>query len=142
MVLLSLQRPLFYYDMKRLILTLFLFAAVAEASEAKTVLHSLDSLEIGGGGNGMGGGSRAPIINDLQVSAVSLFGIVYLIVTVQSNLGMMDFSITNLDTGEYLEGEFNAQSGSYPIPISNSPGHYRALFTLTDGRYYEKEFIL
>ena len=63
------------------------------------------------------GGRNLPI-NDLQVSVLDFFGTKLLIVTVQSNLGTVDFSITNHNTGEYLDGELNAQPGSYPmLPI-------------------------
>ena len=101
-----------------------------------------DSLDfIGSGPSGTGGG-RSITTNELRVEYVNLFGNGFLIVTVQSDLGLVDFIVTNNDTGEYLVGEFNARSGSYPIPISNSPGHYRAVFMLPDGRFYEKEFTL
>ena len=66
----------------------------------------------------MGGGNKSPRINDLQVSVLDFLGTKLLVVTVQSNLGMVDFTITNHNTGEYLDGELNAQPGSYPmLPI-------------------------
>ena len=88
-----------------------------------------------------GGGRNLPI-NDLQVSVLDFFGTKLLIVTVQSNLGTVDFSITNHNTGEYLDGELNAQPGSYPIPISGSSGNYTALFVLPDGRRIERVFVI
>lgn len=89
-----------------------------------------------------GGGNKSPRINDLQISVLDFLGTKLLVVTVQSNLGMVDFTITNHNTGEYLDGELNAQPGSYPIPISGTRGNYSAVFTLSGGRRYEKEFIL
>ena len=59
---------------------------------------------------------------------------VYVLVTVTQNLGQVEFNITNSSTGEYLDGEFNALPGSYPIPISGSPGFYTITFILPDGR--------
>ena len=88
------------------------------------------------------GGNKSLTINDLRVEFVNLFGNVFLVVTVQSNLGRIDFEVTNLDTGEYIEGELNAQPGSYPIPLSGSSGNYTALFILPDGRRVEREFVI
>lgn len=88
------------------------------------------------------GGGRSQFTNDLQVFLLDFFSTKLLIVTVQSNLGTVDFSITNHNTGEYLDGELNAQPGSYPIPISGSSGNYTALFVLPDGRRVEREFVI
>ena len=126
--------------MKRFILTSFLLVAFLATAEASSVMVAPnDSLDFIGSGTG---GGRSITTNELRVEYVNLFGNGFLIVTVQSDLGLVDFIVTNNDTGEYLVGEFNARSGSYPIPISNSPGHYRAVFMLPDGRFYEKEFTL
>ena len=88
-----------------------------------------------------GGGRNLPV-NDLQVSVLDFLGTKLIVVTVQSNLGTVDFTITNHNTGEYLDGELNAQPGSYPIPISGSSGNYTALFILPDGRRIEREFVI
>lgn len=85
------------------------------------------------GGDPWGGG-RGFIINELRASIVSFGGNVYVVVTVLQNLGQMDFHITNTSTGEYLDGEFNALPGTYPIPISGTPGYYTIAFILPDGR--------
>ena len=127
---------------KHFILRVLAFAAIALAGIShESTAQDSDSLFVEGGGSGTGGG-RSITTNELRVEYVNLFGNGFLIVTVQSDLGLVDFIVTNNDTGEYLVGEFNARSGSYPIPISNSPGHYRAVFMLPDGRFYEKEFTL
>lgn len=128
--------------MKRFLLVCVLTAVAAVSAKASiNIVAPSDSIDLIGGGSGTGGGRNLPI-NDLQVSVLDFFGTKLLIVTVQSNLGTVDFSITNHNTGEYLDGELNAQPGSYPIPISGTRGNYSAVFTLSGGRRYEKEFIL
>ena len=97
---------------------------------------------IGGDGSGMGGGPRTLQISELQACVISLFGDYYIVVTVTQNLGQVEFTITNSSTGEYLDGEFNALPGSYPIPISGTPGYYMVLFTLLDGRSCYGSFVL
>ena len=128
--------------MKRFLLVCVLTAVAAVSAKASiNIVAPSDSIDLIGGGSGTGGGRNLPI-NDLQVSVLDFFGTKLLIVTVQSNLGTVDFSITNHNTGEYLDGELNAQPGSYPIPISGTRGNYSAVFTLSGGRRYENEFIL
>ena len=119
---------------KHFILKVIAVAAIALAGVSyESTAQPLDSLFVEGGGSGTGGGRNLPI-NDLQVSVLDFFGTKLLIVTVQSNLGTVDFCITNTSTGEYLDGEFNALPGSYPIPISGTPGYYTISFILPDGR--------
>ena len=89
---------------------------------------------IGGDGSGMGGGPRTLQISELQACVISRFGDYYIVVTVTQNLGTVDYCVANSSTGEYLDGEFNALPGSYPIPISGSPGYYTIAFILPDGR--------
>ena len=120
---------------KHFILKVIAVAAIALAGVSyESTAQPLDSLFVEGGGSGTGGGGRNLPINDLQVSVLDFFGTKLLIVTVQSNLGTVDFCITNTSTGEYLDGEFNALPGSYPIPISGTPGYYTISFILPDGR--------
>ena len=127
---------------KHFILKVLAVAAIALAGVSyESTAQPLDSLFVEGGGSGTGGGRNLPI-NDLQVYVLDFLGTKLLVVTVQSNLGTVDFTITNQNTGEYLDGELNAQPGSYPIPISGTRGNYSAVFTLSGGRRYEKEFIL
>ena len=129
--------------MKRFLLVCVLTAVAAVSAKASiNIVAPSDSIDLIGGGSGTGGGGRNLPINDLQVSVLDFFGTKLVVVTVQSNLGMVDFSITNHNTGEYLDGEFNAQPGSYPIPISGSSGNYTALFILPDGRRLEREFVI
>ncbi len=54
----------------------------------------------------------------------------------------MEYSITNTSTGWYIDDEFNAVPGSYPIPISGSPGFYTISFILPDGRSCNGTFEL
>lgn len=128
--------------MKRLFF-ICVFTAVAAVSAKASVemVAPIDSLDYIGGNTGTGGG-RNLSVNDLQVSVLDFLGTKLLIITVQSNLGTVDFTITNHNTGEYLDGELNAQPGSYPIPISGSSGNYTALFVLPDGRRVEREFVI
>ena len=120
--------------MKRFLLVCVLTAVAAVSAKASiNIVAPSDSIDLIGGGSGTGGGRNLPI-NDLQVSVLDFFGTKLLIVTVQSNLGTVDFCITNTSTGEYLDGEFNALPGSYPIPISGTPGYYTISFILPDGR--------
>lgn len=107
--------------------------AIVSAS-AKEVVAPIDTSDFSGPGIGWGGGDRSLAINELRASVVSFGGNVYVVVTVLQNLGQMDFHITNTSTGEYLDGEFNALQGTYPIPISGSPGYYTIAFILPDGR--------
>lgn len=81
-----------------------------------------------------GGGPRGLNISELRARIVSFGDNVYVVVTVLQDLGQMEYSITNTSTGWYLDGEFNAVPGSYPIPISGTLGYYTVLFTLPDGR--------
>ena len=124
--------------MKKVILTIFLAFTAAVYAGAATPTAARDTSQvipiIGGDGSGLGGGPRSLQISGLQACVVSLFGDYYIVVTVTQNLGMVEFVVTNTTTGEYLDGEFNALPGSYPIPISGSPGYYTVLFTLPDGR--------
>ena len=80
------------------------------------------------------GGARGLNISELRARIVSLGDNVYVVVTVLQDLGQMEYSITNTSTGWYLDGEFNTVPGSYPIPISGSPGFYAISFILPDGR--------
>ena len=82
----------------------------------------------------MGGGPRSLFISELRACIVSLGDNVYVVVTVLQDLGQMEYSITNTSTGWYIDDEFNAVPGSYPIPISGSPGFYTISFILPDGR--------
>lgn len=128
--------------MKRFLLVCVFTAVAAVSAKASIgVVAPSDSIDLIGGGSGTGGG-RSQFTNDLQVFVLDFFSTKLLVVTVQSNLGMVDFTITNHNTGEYLDGEFNAQPGSYPIPISGSSGNYTALFILPDGRRVEREFVI
>lgn len=81
-----------------------------------------------------GGGDRSLIISELRACIVSFGDNVYVVVTVFQDLGQMEYSITNTSTGWYIDDEFNAVPGSYPIPISGSPGFYTISFILPDGR--------
>ena len=82
----------------------------------------------------VGGGPRSLSINELRAYVVSFGDNVYVVVTVLQDLGQMEYSITNTSTGWYIDDEFNAVPGSYPIPISGSPGFYTISFILPDGR--------
>ena len=127
---------------RRLFLSILVVVAFVTTSKwCNLDAQDLDSIIFSGGGS-WGGGNKSPGINDLQISVLNFLGTKLLVVTVQSNLGMVDFTITNHNTGEYLDGELNAQPGSYPIPISGSAGNYTALFILPDGRRIEREFVI
>ena len=128
--------------MRRILLSLaFMVVAIVSAS-AKEVVAPIDTSDFSGPSIGWGGGDRSRIINELRASVVSFGGNVYVVVTVLQNLGQMDFYITNTSTGEYIDGEFNALPGSYPIPISGSPGYYTIAFILPDGRSCYGSFVL
>ena len=88
------------------------------------------------------GGGRSLIISELRACVVSFGDNVYVIVTVLQGLGQMEYSIMNTSTGWYVDGEFNALPGSYPIPISGSPGFYTISFILPDGRSCNGTFEL
>lgn len=88
------------------------------------------------------GGGRSLIISELRACVVSFGDNVYVIVTVLQDLGQMEYSIMNTSTGWYVDGEFNALPGSYPIPISGSPGFYTISFILPDGRSCNGTFEL
>lgn len=128
--------------MNKAILLIVSIWLIGMTANAKEMVFPGDSLYEHGGSGSWGGGNKSPRINDLQVSVLDFLGTKLIVVTVQSNLGTVDFTITNQNTGEYLDGELNAQPGSYPIPISGTRGNYSAVFTLSGGRRYEKEFIL
>ena len=132
--------------MKKIVLTLlFVFAAVvyAKASEPSAVCDTTEIIPIiGGDGPGMGGGPRSIPLSEIRVCAVSFGDIVYVVVTVLQDLGQMEFSITNNSSGWYVDGEFNAVPGTYPIPISGSSGYYIVSLYLQDGREYEGMFHL
>lgn len=123
--------------MKRLLFILILaFVGVTNASAAYSEMAVRDTsdIDLRGGNFPWGGGDRSLIINELRACIVSFGDMVYVLVTVTQNLGQVEFTITNSSTGEYLDGEFNALPGSYPIPISGSPGFYTITFILPDGR--------
>lgn len=124
--------------MKKVILAIILAFTAAVCAGAVNPMAICDTSEvipiIGGYGPGMGGGNRGLTINELRASIVSFGDNIYVVVTVLQTLGQMDFCITNTSTGEYLDGEFNALPGSYPIPISGTPGYYTISFILPDGR--------
>ena len=124
--------------MKQIVLTILFAFSVAVNVGATTPKEVRDTTEIipifGGGPGGLGGGNKGLIINEVHACIVSFGDMVYVLVTVTQNLGQVEFNITNSSTGEYLDGEFNALPGSYPIPISGSPGYYTITFILPDGR--------
>ena len=131
--------------MKRILLLMILaFVGVVNASAANSEVAARDTsdIDLRGGNSGMGGGDRSLSINELRACIVSFGDMIYVLVTVTQNLGQVEFTITNSSTGEYLDGEFNALPGSYPIPISGTPGYYMVLFTLLDGRSYYGSFVL
>ena len=123
--------------MKRLLFILilaFVGAINASAAYSEMAVRDTSDIDLRSGNSGMGGGERSLIINELRACVVSFGDMVYVLVTVTQNLGQVEFNITNSSTGEYLDGEFNALPGSYPIPISGSPGYYTITFILPDGR--------
>lgn len=119
----------------------FVVVAVASAS-AKVAVAPIDTSDFSDPFIGWGGGDRSLTINELRASVVFFGDNIYVVVTVLQTLGQMDFCITNTNTGEYLDGEFNALPGSYPIPISGSPGYYTIAFILPDGRSFYGTFEL
>ena len=128
--------------MYRRLLLSFVVAVLATTGIGHNLYaQDADSIFFSGVGTGTGGG-RSLSINELQVFVLDICGTKLLVITVQSNLGTVDFTITNQNTGEYLDGELNAQPGSYPIPISGSSGNYTALFVLPDGRRIERVFVI
>lgn len=101
--------------MKRFLLVCVFTAVAAVSAKASIdIVAPSDSIDLIGGGSGTGGG-RSLFTNDLQVF-------------------VLDFTITNHSTGEYLDGELNAQPGSYPIPISGTSGLWTAVFYLSKER--------
>ena len=119
---------------RRLFLSILVVVAFVTTSKwCNLDAQDLDSIIFSGGGS-WGGGNKSPGINDLQISVLDFLGTKLIVVTVQSNLGTVDFSITNHNTGEYLDGELNAQPGSYPIPISGTSGQWSAVFILPKGQ--------
>lgn len=122
--------------MKRFLLVCVFTAVAAVSAKASIdIVAPSDSIDLIGGGSGTGGG-RGLFTNDLQVFVFDFNGTKLVVVTVQSNLGTVDFTITNHSTGEYLDGELNAQPGSYPIPISGTSGLWTAVF------YFSKERLI
>lgn len=132
--------------MRKVILSLFISMLMGASAYALPPIEMApaDSLidPIGGGSGSWGGGDRGLIINELRVSVVSFVDNYFVVVTVLQNLGQMDYCITNTNTGEFLDGEINALPGSYPIPISGSPGFYTISFILPDGRVFVGYFEL
>lgn len=127
--------------MKRIVLSLaFVFAAIALA-EAKECVAPIDTSDFSDPGIGWGGG-RCLTINELRTCVVSFGDNYYVVITVLQDLGQMEYSITNTSAGWYVDGEFNAVPGSYPIPISGDSGYYVITLFLQDGREYERLFNL
>ena len=128
--------------MKHLFISLlFAVVAVASANAETTFSAPIDTIDFIGGGSGWGG-ARSLSINELRAYVVSFGDNVYVVVTVLQDLGQMEYSITNTSTGWYIDDEFNAVPGSYPIPISGSPGFYTISFILPDGRSCNGTFEL
>ena len=128
---------------KKILTVLFAIAMTAFAGNNHCAFAQCDSIIFSGGGNsGMGGGPRGLTISELRACIVSFGDNVYVVVTVLQDLGQMEYSITNTSTGWYLDGEINAVPGSYPIPISGSPGFYTISFILPDGRSCYGAFTL
>lgn len=117
-----------------LIMLAFIGAVSASAAISEKAVCDTTDVDLRGGLFPWGGGDRGLIINELQARVVSFGANIYVIVTVLQDLGQMEYSITNASTGWYVDGEFNAVPGSYPIPISGSPGFYTISFILPDGR--------
>ena len=129
----------------KLLLTIFLAFAVAVSASAKSpkmVCDTTEVIPIFGGSYPWGGGPRSLSVSELRACVVSFGDNVYVVVTVLQDLGQMEYSITNTSTGWYIDDEFNAVPGSYPIPISGSPGFYTISFILPDGRSCNGTFEL
>ena len=120
----------------------FIGAVSASAANSEKAVCDTSDIDLRGSNFGWGGGDRSLIISELRARVVSFGDNVYVIVTVLQDLGQLEFSITNTSTGWYIDDEFNAVPGSYPIPISGSPGFYTISFILPDGRSCNGTFEL
>lgn len=129
--------------MKQLKIALFLlFLSSTTSLEANALFDEPDSTVIIGGtpiGNGTGG-NRAPSRQPVTICYCAPISSVVLSFSV--TLGTVDVLIVNSTTGEFLEGEIISSPGSFPIPISGTPGYYYAVATLPNGKQHKTEFQL
>ena len=128
--------------MKRILLIIAIVFGANTMVGAMEHVAQIDTCDFIAFGGDPWGGGRSLIISELRACVVSFGDNVYVIVTVLQGLGQMEYSIMNTSTGWYVDGEFNALPGSYPIPISGSPGFYTISFILPDGRSCNGTFEL
>ena len=82
--------------------------------------------------------NRVPIVVPIQAFYDAFTSSVY--VVFDTNIGNVDISIANQDTGEFIEDTINAYGTTAVIPISGDPGLYYLCFTLQLGSEYYGEF--
>lgn len=82
--------------------------------------------------------NRAPIVVPIQAFYDAFTSSVY--VVFDTNIGNVDISIVNQNTGEFIEDTINAYGTTAVIPISGDPGLYFLSFTLQLGSEYYGEF--
>lgn len=85
-------------------------------------------------------GNRAPANKPVTICYYAPISSVVLSFT--AALGTVDILIVNSTTGEFLEGEVISSPGSFPIPISGTPGDYYVVAFLPNGKQFETEFQL
>ena len=109
------------------------FNTKAQSEPPDTSLFS-NSSGVGGNGN------RAPSSQPVTICYCAPISSVVLSFSV--TLGTVDVLIVNSTTGEFLEGEVISSPGSFPIPISGTPGDYYVVAILPNGKQFETEFQL
>lgn len=82
--------------------------------------------------------NRAPVFVPIQAYYDSFTSSVY--VVFNAAIGYVNISITNQDTGEYIEDIIDAYGTVAVFPISGDPGLYYLSFTLQMGLEYYGEF--
>ena len=65
-----------------------------------------------------------------------------IVVSFSRNIGLIETTITNMNTGETVEGEIDAYEAPIFIPISNTNGVYYINFILSSGTRYIGSFEL
>ena len=125
--------------MKRILLIIVSFL-LASSSYIESHSEQPDTSFFSNKGGIGGHGNRAPAHKPVTIYYCAPISSVVL--SFKAALGTVSILIVNFTTGEYLEGDIISSPGSFPIPISRTPGDYYVVATLPDGKQFETEFLL
>lgn len=124
----------------KVIFLIFLSILLASSFNTKAQSEPPDTSFFSNSSGVGGNGNRAPSRQPVTICYCAPISSVVLSFSV--TLGTVDVLIVNSTTGEFLEGEVISSPGSFPIPISGTPGDYYVVAILPNGKQFETEFQL